>query len=151
MRTSNPPSGGQPCGGSLDLRHLHEDHRLYTLDSSEVSGFYFDWDTRSWAPIQRVSEDRFLPRKGTVGPGMHGYEEDSIARKDGAWSRSWAGGQHTDSTEGTCVKVARAARSQTQLRLQPSPVKHRALDLRQPRSHARRLGDGCRLPVDAGH
>lgn len=78
----------------------------YTLDWSTQKGRYWDWSDPRWQPVHAIKGSIVQLARETVGPGMHGWWELSIDRSTGAWSQTWAGGQHTTTVNGHCQQVA---------------------------------------------
>ena len=74
----------------------------YTVQVSEAKGRYWDWKEQLWRPIHSVDAHMLVLAEETVGPGLHGHWHVSIDRDTGAWSVTWAGGQHSTTIRGVC-------------------------------------------------
>jgi hypothetical protein len=89
--------GGFPIASTKD--HVMQD---YTVQLSKAKGRYWDWKEQLWRPIHSVDSHMLVLTEETVGPGLHGWWRVSIDRDTGAWSVTWAGGQHTTAIRGQC-------------------------------------------------
>jgi hypothetical protein len=82
--------------------HVAQD---YTVQLSNATGRYWDWKEQLWRPIHSVDSHMLVLAEETVGPGLHGWWRASIDRDTGAWSVTWAGGQHSTAIRGQCKQA----------------------------------------------
>jgi hypothetical protein len=95
--------GEQTTKGGLPLISTREHvTRDYTLQLSEGRGRYWDWTEQLWRAIHSADLHMLVLAEETVGPGLHGWWRASIDRDTGAWSVTWAGGQHSTTISGQC-------------------------------------------------
>jgi hypothetical protein len=96
--------GEQTTEGGLGEIASAKEHVVqdYTIQLSKATGRYWDWKEQLWRPIRSVDSHILVLTEETVGPGLHGWWRVSIDRDTGAWSVTWAGGQHTTAIRGQC-------------------------------------------------